>query len=149
MPLPRVVVDLVFFQIARTGIARVWEALLREWVAMGHGDRVTVLDRGDTAPRIPGLKYHPLPRYDYTQTGQDAKLVEGVCDRVGAELFLSSYYTTPLTTPSVFLAYDMIPEAYSATGDNPMWREKAYAVHHASAHAAISESTARDLVRFF
>lgn len=149
MPLPRVVVDLVFFQIARTGIARVWEMLLREWVATGHGDRVTVIDRGDTAPRTPGLRYHPLPRYDYAQTGQDAKLVQGVCDRVGAELFLSSYYTTPLTTPSVFLAYDMIPEAYSATGDNPMWREKAYAVHHASAHAAISESTARDLVRFF
>ena len=31
----------------------------------------------------------------------------------------------------------------------PMWREKHYGIRHASAYIAISENTARDLVRFF
>ncbi|MHC5729416.1 MAG: glycosyltransferase family 4 protein, partial [Nostoc sp.] len=55
----------------------------------------------------------------------------------------------PTTTPSVFMAYDMIPEVMGWDMNNPMWREKHYSIQHASAYIAISKHTARDLARYF
>ena len=72
-----------------------------------------------------------------------------MCDREGADLFVSSYYTTPIATPSVFLAYDMIPEALGCDLAQPQWRAKHEGIAHASGFIAISEHTARDLVRYF
>ena len=146
---PQIVIDGVFFQIAHTGIARVWTSLLHEWLASGFAEQVLVLDRGDTAPRLDGIRYRTMPRYDYGLTGSDAGNLQALCDEEQADVFVSTYYTAPLTTPSVFVAYDMIPEVYGHELDAPMWREKHYGVQHAAAHVAISHSTARDLVKFF
>ena len=35
--------------------------------------------------------------------GQYRQLIQDICDEEGADLFISTYYTTPLTTPSVWL----------------------------------------------
>jgi len=43
----------------------------------------------------------------------------------------------------------MIPEVLGWDMNNPMWQEKHRAIQQASAYLAISENTARDLVRFF
>jgi glycosyltransferase involved in cell wall biosynthesis len=146
---PQIVIDGVFFQIAHTGIARVWTSLLHEWSANGFAEHLVVLDRGDTAPRLDGIRYRTIPRYDYGLTGNDAGHLQTLCDEEQADVFVSTYYTAPLTTPSVFVAYDMIPEVYGHELDAPMWREKHYGIQHAAAHVAISHSTARDLVKFF
>ncbi len=144
-----IVVDGVFFQMYRTGIARVWRSLLEEWAENGFAKHIIVLDRVGTSPKIPGIRYCTVPAYDYSKTDADREMLQQVCDEEGADLFISTYYTTPLSTPSVFMAYDMIPEVLGSNFDEPMWREKHYGIRHASAYIAISENTARDLVKSF
>ncbi|BAZ32862.1 type 11 methyltransferase [Cylindrospermum sp. NIES-4074] len=146
---PTVLVDGVFFQLYQTGIARVWKSLLEEWVNNGFAQHITVLDRAGTAPKIPGIKYIPVPAYSYNSTDADRKMLQQVCDEESADLFISSYYTTPITTPSVFMVHDMIPEIFDWNLENPMWREKHYGIHHAAAYIAVSENTAKDLVNYF
>ena len=146
---PQILLDGVFFQYGSTGIARLWTALLHEWSADRFAQQLLVLDRGDTAPRIDGIRYRSIPAYDHRTTGDDAARLQALCDEERAAVFVSTYYTAPLTTPSVFVAYDMIPEVYAHELDSAMWREKHYGIQHASGHVAISHSTARDLTRFF
>jgi glycosyltransferase involved in cell wall biosynthesis len=145
----RVVVDGVFFQMASTGIARVWRSFLDEWSQDEFGRHITVLDRGKTAYRVPGIRYRDIPRYDSFQTARDSHLLQRACDDENADLFISTYYTTPITTPSVFMAYDLIPEVLGADLSLPPFPEKHLAIQHACAYIAISESTAQDLARYF
>ncbi len=144
-----ILVDGVFFQMYRTGIARVWRSLLEEWAKNGFAKHIIVLDRVGTSPKIPGIRYCTVPAYDYSTIDADREMLQQVCDETGADLFISTYYTTPLSTPSVFMAYDMIPEVVGANLNEPMWKEKHYAIRHASASIAISENTANDLAKFF
>jgi glycosyltransferase involved in cell wall biosynthesis len=146
---PRIIVDGVFFQLYKTGIARVWSELLTEWVKIGFSKHIIVLDRDETAPEIPGIRRVLIPPYDYDKTDKDREMLQQICDAIGADLFISTYYTTPISTPSAFMAYDMVPEAIRADLNQPMWQEKHYGIRHASAYIAISENTAQDLVKFF
>ncbi|MEG5081485.1 FkbM family methyltransferase [Microcoleus sp. AT8-B4] len=148
-PFPQIIVDGVFFQRYKTGIARVWKSLLEEWVENGFSEHVVVIDRTGTVPEIPGIQYRPLPAYNYDTVDADRAMLQQVCDEVEADLFISTYYTTPIATTSVFMAYDMLPEVWGANLDKPMWREKHRAINHASAYIAISQNTASDLVKFF
>ena len=146
---PRIVIDAVFFQLLNSGIGRVWRSLFEEWAKSGFGRNVTVLDRADSAPRIAGLRYRSVPAFSYALTGIDTEMLQRICDEEAADLFASTYYTCPITTPSAFLAYDMIPEMLGAPLDAQAWREKHYAIEHAALHLAISQSTARDLAALF
>jgi len=146
--LPPIVVDGVFFQLARTGIARVWQTLLGLWAGTPFGDRLVVIDRARTMPRIAGIRYHDAPPLNYGDIEADRRVVQSACDAVGAALFISSYYTYPLTTPSVAMVYDMIPEVLGADLSQPMWKQKTLAFAYAQRFTAISECTARDLQRF-
>ncbi len=148
-PTPEILVDGVFFQLYPTGIARVWKSLLEEWSNNEFAKHIVVLDRAGTAPKIPGIRYRAVERYDYKNTNLDREMLQQVCDEEGVDLFISSYYTTPTTTPSVFMAYDMIPEVMGWDMNNPMWQEKHQAIQHASAYIAISEHTAHDLTNCF
>lgn len=144
-----IVIDSVFFQFYRTGIARVWRSLLEEWAVSEFAEYIVVFDRAGTAPKIPGIKYRTISPYDYNATDVDREMLQQVCEEEGADLFISTYYTTPISTPSVFMAYDMIPEVLGANFDEPMWQEKHRGIRHASAYISISENTACDLVKFF
>lgn len=141
----KVIVDGVFFQFYHTGIARVWVSLLQEWITSGFAKHLLLLDRAGSAPKIPGIKYRTIPPYDYSKTDADRQMLQQVCDQERADLLISTYYTTPLSTPSVFIAHDMIPEIFGANLNDPMWREKHYGIQHASAYITVSERTARDL----
>jgi len=147
--LPVTVIDGVFFQLNNTGIARLWKALLSEWAGTEFGKSIVVLDRVGTAPRIPGIRYRIIPAYDFAPQGWDRNMLQQVCADEGADLFISTYYTTPLTTPSVFLAYDMIPEFTNFDLSQPQWQEKHHAISQASAFLAISGSTATDLAKLY
>ncbi|MEZ2229059.1 MAG: class I SAM-dependent methyltransferase [Microcoleus sp.] len=146
---PTIVIDGVFFQLYRTGIARVWKSLLEEWAKDGFSQHLIILDRAGTAPKIAGVRYLTIPAYNYETTDADREMLQQVCDREGADLFISTYYTTPLSTPSVFMAHDMIPEVLQANLNEPMWKEKHHGIRHASGYISVSENTARDLTRFF
>lgn len=146
---PKILIDGVFFQMYNTGIARVWRSLLEEWANNGFGRHLVILDRNETTPKIPGLWYRTIPAYDYANTHADRQILQQVCDEEGADLFISTYYTTPISTPSVFMAYDMIPEVLGGNLNEPMWQEKHHGIRHGSAYIAISENTATDLVKYF
>ncbi|MFK0730674.1 MAG: glycosyltransferase family 4 protein [Gloeotrichia echinulata HAB0833] len=148
-PAPIIIVDGVFFQLYKTGIARVWKSLLEQWLNNEFAKHIIVLDRADTAPKIPGIKYRTIAAYHYENADADREMLQQVCDEEGADLFISSYYTTPNTTPSVFIAYDMIPEVMGWDMNNPMWQEKHQGIQQASAYIAISEHTACDLIKYF
>ncbi|QLE54861.1 class I SAM-dependent methyltransferase [Nostoc sp. TCL26-01] len=148
-PSPIIVVDGIFFQIQRSGIARVWTSLLEEWAKNEFAKHIIVINRAKTAPNIPGIKYIHVKHYDYNNTNLDREILQQICDEVGADLFISSYYTTPTTAPSVFMGYDMIPEVMEWDMNSPMWKEKHRAIKQASAYIAISENTARDLSKYF
>ena len=104
------VLDAVFFQQGHTGIARLWQRALAAWGGNPFTQELVVVDRGGTCPRLPGITYADAPRYRLTPVYEDRSFLQEVCDRFGAGWFLSTYYTTPVTTPSVFVCYDMIPE---------------------------------------
>ena len=146
----KIVVDGVFFQFgSQSGISRVWKSLLMEWAKTGFIKNILVLDRNNTAPKIFGVRYCLVPPFDYGTMADDRLLMQQICDEEAADLFVSTYYTSPLITPSAFIAYDMIPEVLGQDLDNPMWQQKHDSIHSASAYLAISDSTRRDLVRFF
>jgi len=147
---PRIVVDGIFFQYASSGISRVWAALFDEWAKSGFIEHVIVLDRGGgRVPRVGGLKHKPIAPHHYATTGADSLALECICRELNADLFVSTYYTTPTATPSVFFGYDMIPETIGANLSEEQWREKRRAILHAAAHLMISENSARDLERIY
>jgi glycosyltransferase involved in cell wall biosynthesis len=144
-----IAIDGVFFQLYSTGIARVWKSLLEEWANTEFGSHVVVLDRVGTAPKIEGISYYQIPAYDYNNTDADREMLQQVCTDLGAELFISTYYTTPIETPSVFMAYDMIPELLGFDLSIQMWQEKQRGIAHADAFITISEHTAKDLIECY
>ena len=143
-----IVIDGVFFQIGRSGIARLWQSLLGLWSGTPFGDRLVVIDRNRTIPRLPGIRYIDAAGLNYADLEGDRRLVQDICDELGAALFISTYYSHPLTTPSVAMVLDMIPEVMAFDMAQPMWRQKTMALAYAGSFIAISRSTARDLQRF-
>lgn len=146
---PVILIDGVFFQLYNTGIARLWRTLLEELSTSSFTRNLIVLDRAETAPKIDGLNYRTIPAYDYNDTDADRAMLQKVCEEERASLFISTYYTTPISTSSIFMTYDMIPEVLGSDFTKPMWREKHHGIQHASSYLAISDNTARDLVKFF
>lgn len=144
-----VLVDGVFFQIYKTGIARVWHNLLKEWAKTDFGKYIVFLDRDNTAPKVDGIRYRNIPRFNFNDLEVDCNMLQQVCDEESADVFISSYYTIPITTNSVFIAYDMLPEFFGVDLNDPEWQLKHNGIRHASAYIAISENTAKDLARFF
>jgi hypothetical protein len=146
----RILIDCVVFQYLDSGISRVWRGLLTQWAEdADFADQIVVLDRKGTAPRLRGLHYRTINAHDYARTGADSLYLQRICDEEGADLFVSSYYTTPTTTASVFFGYDMIPEVIGTNLTEEGWLEKHRAIEHAGAHIMISQSSANDLERLF
>ncbi len=145
---PTIVVDAVFFQFSNTGIARVWLETFHQWVQSGVAEHVWVLDRDGTAPVIEGIRRHRIARFEPTQAARDAAALQNACDLLKADVFISTYYTFPLSTPSVGMIYDMIPELMNLRGTDWQWIQKEYYILNTSRFACISQSTANDLRRF-
>ncbi len=146
---PRILVDGIYWQYLSSGIGRVWHSLLEEWVADGSAENIILLDRAGTAPRIAGVHYRTIAAHDYGGCGADSLYLERICRDLGADLFVSTYYSTPTETPSFFFGHDMIPEATGIDLTDEGWQEKARGIRHASGHLMVSRSSARDLARFF
>jgi len=144
---PHIVIDGFFFQLQASGIARLWKSLLERWAGSEFANHFVVLDRGGTAPKIPGIRYRLVPLHSYNDMDQDRRLLQAVCDDERADLFISTYYSTPLTTPAALIVYDMIPEVCGHDLREPMWIEKHQALRYVKHFMAISENTRNDLVR--
>lgn len=143
----RIVVDGVFFQLASTGIARVWQTVLG-LLAQNPTLSITLLDRGGL-PEIPGVSTFPFPAYKAADVAADSAMIQKVCDQLGADVFSSTYYTTPLCTPMVLMVYDMIPELFGFDMTLRGWMEKETAISYAQRYLCISHSTRHDLLNLY
>jgi glycosyltransferase involved in cell wall biosynthesis len=141
----KIVVDGAFYQIGRSGIARVWNKLLAHWVKTGFASQVVVLDRNNTCQRVEGVRYRTVPPFAYNNMDEDRRMLQAVCNDEQADLFISTYYTYPTSTPSAMLIYDMIPEMLGWDLSQPMWQQKQAAMQYGKFYAAISENSAKDL----
>jgi glycosyltransferase involved in cell wall biosynthesis len=150
-----IVIDGVIFQLQHGrpfGISRLWLSLLTELGKLPIGTRIILLDRAGTAPELPGIRKRNIGAYTIGTAQNEADVLDRLCTEEEASLFLSTYYTFTTATPLLLMLYDMIPERFDTVGpeaSNPEWRDKYHAVTHASAFAAISMSTARDLVSYY
>jgi len=143
------VIDGVFFQLAQSGIARVWRAVL-PLLVRNVNMPIVLLDRGGIGEmNIPGVEVVPFPSYKSKFNPYDSALLEKVCRHYDAKVFASTYYTQPLHTPSVLLVYDMIPERLGFDLSARDWQEKELAIAHARRHVCISHNTRKDLLEFY
>jgi glycosyltransferase involved in cell wall biosynthesis len=146
----KLVVDGVFFQLTRGafGISRIWSSLLPR-LAARQDIEITLLDRGHS-PSFDNIQTIEFPSYTIlANTAADSFLLDKACRELGADVFASTYYTTPVTVPSVLMVYDMIPEVLGFDLQRRDWQEKQIAISHASCYACISETTRSDLMRFY
>jgi glycosyltransferase involved in cell wall biosynthesis len=144
----KLVVDGVFFQLTCSGIARLWSSILPR-LARYPGLDIVLLDRGN-CPVFDGIESAECPSYTLNaNTATDSLLIEKYCRKLGADVFSSTYYTTPVGIPSVLIVYDMIPEVLGFNVAGRTWQEKQIAISFASYYACISESTRADLNRLY
>lgn len=142
------VIDGVFFQLAQSGIARVWRAML-PLLAQRIDMPIVFLDRGGVTAQFDNIEVIPFAGYKSKFNANDSQLLEQVCQHYGAKAFVSTYYTTPMETPSLLLVYDMIPEKFGFDMTARDWREKEIAIAHARRHICISQNTRKDLRAFY
>jgi glycosyltransferase involved in cell wall biosynthesis len=143
----KLLVDGFFFQINNTGIARVWRSILPHLVAREDFD-VYMLDRGH-APMVEGVTYIPFPTNAFAQCADDSILIQRVCDQYAIDVFTSTYYTTPLSTPMLLMVHDMIPELFQFDLTQRAWMEKDTAICFAQRYLCNSENTRNDLLSFY
>ncbi len=143
----KLLIDGFFFQLNNTGIARVWQSILPHLVVRADID-VYMLDRGH-APMIDGITYIPFPTNSFSQCADDSILIQRICDQFAIDVFTSTYYTTPLTTPMLLIVYDMIPELFQFDLSQRAWMEKEIAICFAQRYVCISENTRNDLLLFY
>lgn len=154
----RVVVDTVFFERPFSGISRVWvgllEALMEHIPAtmMFGRDRfeIVLLLRGK-AQLPPGIlqrfSFVGTPTFNYHTADLDVKVLNEMCNKLDADLFISSYYTYSTAVDCLAFIHDMIPERFRMHSD-AMWEQKDKCLANAKAYLCVSDATKRDLLKF-
>jgi glycosyltransferase involved in cell wall biosynthesis len=142
----KLVVDSVLFE-DRPGLTRIWSSILSRLA--GYPDlTIVLLDRGD-GPVIDGIERLDFPPYDERYSAAESIIIDHICREVRADVFASTFYTTPLCTPSVVIVYDMIPEAMGFALSKRRWQEKRLSIGFSSYCACLSETTRTDLLRIY
>ena len=144
---PRVLIDGIFFHIG-TGIGSVWRALFEELASRALAFDLIVISYFSAAPKIPAAMYLELPFPG--GGGYAPNQLELLCEQLGIDLFISTYYSFPEKTPSLLLVYDCIPEVFNYdTEVNLQWRQRKAAIERASSFLTISNHTTFDLLHFY
>lgn len=146
---PKIVIDGIFFQIANSGIARVWNSILKEWDRCFLLEGAVIIDRNKTCPRFDSFVYEDMRKYNFATTAKDVFAVEEICQKHQADLFISTYYTMPISTPSLMMVHDMIPEKFDFDMSIRGWHEKTMAIYYANGFICVSHNTAKDLREFY
>jgi glycosyltransferase involved in cell wall biosynthesis len=148
-PLPLILIDGVFFQLYKTKFVQVWRSLLEQWVENGFSKHIILLDRGGTAPDIPGIHYYPIQPYVANDSENDRQILQQACDRLEADLFVSTYFTVPLATPSVLMLSNLNLSIDETQKNAPHPIVKRDAITYASAYITFSQNIADDLIDHF
>jgi glycosyltransferase involved in cell wall biosynthesis len=150
----RIVIDTVFFNMAYSGISRVWETILANLETIPCVE-IILLIRGKTIPtNIARSGFHTKYRiihineFSYQIMQQDVDYLNQLCKIHDWNYFISSYFTYCTVIPNILLIHDMIPEIFKLAV-NQMWIQKDLAIRNASQFITISQTTKNDLVRFY
>jgi hypothetical protein len=107
----RIILDSVISQVGGESAASRWRQLLQPLTLRMQSNLWTViqLDRG-RAPAIEGAVAYPFPDYRFSEGAADSALLQKFCDFLQADVFVSSAFTTPLSTSTVqLLISDSLP----------------------------------------
>lgn len=141
----RLFVDCMFFQMASTGIAKLWNEVFRIW-AERYRDRVVLLDRGGDIEDF-GLARERLPRFSLADPMTGIRGLTWHLMRGGACALLSTYYTFCEHLPTRAVVYDMIPETLGFSGSE--WDLKRAYLQRAQGAHCISRSTFKGVLQHF
>jgi hypothetical protein len=136
-------IDGVAFQFGHSSIADFWASILP--CLAEHADLdILVLDRGG-CPQLARGKSIAFPSYKVSNAAADSFLIEAVCKEEQVDVFISTYYTTPVTIPSVLILHAAGLRAPAEVFPARAAQEKEIATSHATFFACDSEQTRTQL----
>lgn len=141
LPKPRIAIDCCCFNSENLGSQRIWNLLFQEWSRNNFARQIVLIDRNKTAPQLYGFSYYDLPEIDRQQPGNEALVLQQVCDREQIDVFLSTGDTIPIQTPSIAFLRDARLTDIDDT--------KIFAIYHASKYLIAHHQIAADLSRKF
>ena len=150
----KVLLDDVFFDMARSGVARYWESIVREWsktdILRDAGIDVSILSRSGALDSygFPTISFaHRNGEFDYRALERDALVA--ICESEDIDVFASTYFTWVPGPKNLCVIYDLIPEVFNFELTARDWVERRLAPVVADAYVAISESSRRDLIHHY
>lgn len=84
-----------------------------------------------------GNFFSEIPRFAFAEADEDRTGLQSACDQLKARLFLSTGYTTPISTPSIAFIYDL--EAEAGSQFHPEYIEKKNAILAAAHYVFFSD----------
>lgn len=148
----KVLFDDVFFNLANSGIARVWRSVFSEpkfkEALTRNGIELQILNRSNQL-NDSGFPLIDFPKFDQEHAAIDRLILDEIVTQHDFDVLLSSYYTFSHNCRSLFVAYDFIPEQFSFEIANRGWSDRIIALHAATSFLSISKSTTFDLHRFY
>lgn len=156
----RIVIDGFFFQLARSGIARLWREMLQTWANLSPDIVIIFLDRGQTDLSLIGVQIYPFPKVPVNTCfeegslrawDEDRAMLSKICRDLNADIFMSTYYTFAEGVTNIMLVCDMIPENNPSiiNLDEPIWKMKAKTIYAAAGYVCISYNTAIQLHKHY
>lgn len=147
----RVMIDDVFFGIANSGIARVWDSVLRNGGLLEKAAtldlEIVLLNRSGRLNDLP-VESITFADYSFQFPAQDRLLLDQVCRAHAIDVFVSTYCTIALSCKNLALVHDCIPEERDFAHESRGWMERTLWLLSADKHVCVSDSTARALEHF-
>lgn len=150
-----VVIDGVIFQHQAErphGIARVWQNLIAQLMRQNGQHKITLLQRDGFEIPVDPISPTVVPAYqwgDPQAMDNDDQMLHSVCKRLGADMFMSTYYTRAPGVQNIVMVYDMIPELMEMDLSLPEWVSKNRALETGDGFICISQATQADLVNYY
>ncbi len=147
---PVIVIDMVFFQIAKNGIARVFDSIISILNSRGMSSNILIINRNNTYHNSYNLNQIITNEVNYENSSPEYitnDIDKILCRHFGVEnnnfIFLSSYYTSSSNGFNIQIAHDMIPEILN--GSEKVWHHKNQSLSIADFILCVSKNTQIDL----
>ena len=151
----KIIIDGIIFQLQRnmhSEISCYWKSMLSKLSKSSIAESILLLDRGSTAPYIPGInKRMILPFTGFAHSQADSKYLQDIYEEEDGKIFISTYYSFPLSGASIVMVHDFNQEITNLPGKFwiDMWNSVKSTINSAFAYISVSHSAASDLYRLF
>ena len=144
-------IDGVIFQIhqgKQYGISKIWKNLLDFFDNQNPFGKITILNRG-YLPEFESFNILQGKKYDPSNYVADSRYLDEICKIEEANLFISTYFTNPISIYTICLLHDMIPEYMGFNLNSPEWLCKIASMRKAKAFFAVSNNTIYDFRKMY